>query len=179
MIDVKTLKRLKQLGKRTPDIKWRCAVMAIDWQVRKHAPAWLRLAGLTAYADELAELPEITDFAQCSLIMPALNDVRCKVDAVWAAARYGAGHNTRHGWDAAAVGWEIAGTVIRASWDSDKHTVWVLGITASDAVGNVAWSAAGIGASMAAEDVLDQTASDIQQSAHDLVHRMIAVRSVV
>ncbi len=42
----------------------RRATMATDWLIRVHTPAWLRLAGLTAQADVLAALPEITDFAK-------------------------------------------------------------------------------------------------------------------
>jgi hypothetical protein len=65
----------------------RRATMAADWLVRVHAPAWLRLAGLTAHADTLAELPEITDFATCPSLMPILDAARKDADAAWAAAR--------------------------------------------------------------------------------------------
>ena len=50
----------------------RRATMAADWLVRMHTPAWLRLAGLTAQADALANFPEITDFAQTPSIMGPL-----------------------------------------------------------------------------------------------------------
>src|SRR6185312_7529546 len=50
----------------------RRALMAADWLVRVHTPAWLRLAKLDAHADALASLPEIIDMAQCPSLMPAL-----------------------------------------------------------------------------------------------------------
>ncbi len=56
----------------TPAIEQRRATMAADWLIREHTPAWLRLAGLTTQADALSSLPEITNFAQCPSLMPAL-----------------------------------------------------------------------------------------------------------
>jgi hypothetical protein len=68
----------------------RRATMAADWMVRVHTPAWLRLAGLTAQADALANLPEITDFAATpSLRGPleaAKRDAAAARAAAWAAA---------------------------------------------------------------------------------------------
>lgn len=65
----------------TPEIEQRRAVMAADWLIRSHAPAWLRLAGLTQQADALASLPEITDFLQCPSLMPALEAARADASA--------------------------------------------------------------------------------------------------
>lgn len=69
----------------------RRATMATDWLVRVHTPAWLRLAGLTAQADTLASLPEITDFAKTPGIMPTLEAVRKDAAAAGAAAWDAAG----------------------------------------------------------------------------------------
>jgi hypothetical protein len=52
------------------------ALMAADWLTRVHAPAWLRLAGLTAQADRLAGLPEITAMAQYLALRAPLEAVR-------------------------------------------------------------------------------------------------------
>ena len=44
--------------------------MAADWSVRIHTPAWQRLAGLSAHADALAALSEITSLAQAPSMWP-------------------------------------------------------------------------------------------------------------
>ena len=97
----------------TPEIEQRRAVMAADWLIRSHTPVWLRLAGLSRQADALASLPEITDFLQCSSLMPALEaaqeDAGAARDAAWAAAR-----------DAArgAAGAAAGAAVWDAAWDA-------------------------------------------------------------
>ena len=79
----------------TPEVEQRRATMAADWLVRVHTPAWLRLAKLDAQAAALEALPEITDFAQCPSLMPALQAARTDAaaarDAAWAAAGAAAG----------------------------------------------------------------------------------------
>ena len=64
----------------------RRALMAADWLVREHTPAWLRAAGLTAHADTLAALPEITDMAQVPSIRGAIEAARRDADAARDAA---------------------------------------------------------------------------------------------
>ena len=76
----------------------RRATMAADWLVRIYTPAWLRLAGLTAHADALANLPEITDFRKTPALMPALRAAQKDAAAAGAAA-----------WDAAGAAWDAAG----------------------------------------------------------------------
>ena len=71
-------------------LETRRATMAADWLVREHTPAWLRLAGLTAQADALSSLPEITDFAAAPAAAPAAEaSLRAAFSAgiVWDAAR--------------------------------------------------------------------------------------------
>jgi len=130
----------------TPSVEQRRATMAADWLVRVHTPAWLRLAGLTVRADALAGLPEITDFAQCPWLMPALNAVRTDADAAgdaaWAAAGAAAGAAA---WDAA---WSAARVAARAAaWDAAGDAVWA---AAGAAAGAAAWAAAGAAAGAAA-----------------------------
>ena len=85
----------------------RRATMAVDWLIRVHAPAWLRLAGLTADADALAGLPEITDFAKTPSIMEPLKaaqDQRIKRTGRRMGRRTGRRMGRRMGtpaWDAA------------------------------------------------------------------------------
>jgi hypothetical protein len=66
------------------------AWLATDWLVRVHAPAWLRLAGLTDQADTLVSMQPVNP-ATCSHILPALRAVRSDAcaarDAAGAAAR--------------------------------------------------------------------------------------------
>jgi hypothetical protein len=64
----------------------RRSLMAADWLVRTHAPAWLNLAGLTAHADALAELPEITDIAHVPSIRGPIAAARHDASAAWADA---------------------------------------------------------------------------------------------
>ena len=75
----------------TKAVERRRAMMAVDWLIREHTPAWLRLAGLTRQADALASLPEITDTAQCPLLMLMLDAVRKDANAAWDAAGVAAG----------------------------------------------------------------------------------------
>jgi hypothetical protein len=89
------------------------SLMAADWLVREHTPAWLRLAGLIDHADTLAALPEIADMAQVPSIRGALEaarrDAAAARAAAWAAARDAA-------WDAAgAVALAVALDAARAA----------------------------------------------------------------
>ncbi len=70
LVDDEKRQSLKQyipslIGTRGSDaLENRRALIAADWLVRTHTPAWLRLAGLTVQADALSSLPEITSLAQ-------------------------------------------------------------------------------------------------------------------
>jgi len=103
----------------------RRAMMAADWYIRVQAPAWLRLAGLTKQSDDLASLPEITDFLTCPSLMPVLNAVRDDASAAESAAE------------------------------------------------SAAWAATESAAESAARSALDKTRLELQQSALELVNRMI------
>jgi hypothetical protein len=78
------------------ELEERRALVATDWLVRIHSPAWLRLAGLTAEAAALETLPEITSMAQIPSIRGTIEsaaaaawaaDAAAARDAAWAAAR--------------------------------------------------------------------------------------------
>jgi hypothetical protein len=71
----------------TPAVEQKRATMSADWLIRTYTPAFLRLAKLDKQADLLASLPEITDFAQCPSLVPALNAVRDDAAAARDAAR--------------------------------------------------------------------------------------------
>ncbi len=126
-------------------VEQRRATMAADWLIRVHTPAWLRLAKLTEQADLLASLPEITDFANCPSLMPALTAVRKDAAAARAAARAAAGAAAR----------AAAGAAARA------------------AAGDAARAAAGDAARAAARDALQPVVEELQPLALDLINRMI------
>jgi hypothetical protein len=156
----------------------RRSLMAADWLVREHTPAWLRLAGLTEHADALAGLPEITSLAQVRNIGPAIDAARRDAAAARAAAGAAAG-------DAAGdAAWEAAGAAaLEAAWDAARaaarDAAWA---AARDAAWAAAWAAAreaardaaGDAAGDAARAKLNPTQEALQQSALALVERMIA-----
>ena len=137
------------------------ALMAADWLVRVHTPAWLRLAKLDASADALSALPEIVAFAQ-------IPSVRGPIKAAHrdaAAARAAAG----------VAAWAAAGDVAwDAAWDAARAAAWDAAMAAARAAaGDVAGAAAGAAARAAAGVALKETRLALQRSAADLVNRMI------
>jgi hypothetical protein len=105
----------------TKAIELKRGLMAADWLIRVHTPAWLRLAGLVKQAENLEQLPEITAMRQ----FPSLKG---PIEAVRQDAR-----------------------------------------AARDAAGAAAWDAAGA----AAWAALAPTITKLQQSALELIDRMI------
>jgi hypothetical protein len=104
----------------------RRSLMAADWLVRVHTPAWLRLAGLVKQAESLEQLPEIVSMKQIPSIKGPIETVRQNAVAAGAAARV------------------------------------------------AAWAAAGYAAVAAATKKLAPTVAKLQDSALQLVERMIA-----
>jgi len=180
----------------------RRALMAADWLIRTHPPAWLRLAGLTKQADTLSSLPEITSMDQVPSMRGPIEAARKDAAAAWDAARDAA-------WDAAwaaarDAAWDAAWAAARdaardavgaAAWDAARAAVgaavgdaaraaardaaWDAAWDAvGDAVGAAAWDAAWAAARDAAWDAaraaLSDTKKELQQSAFALVERMIA-----
>jgi len=145
----------------TPEVEHRRATMAADWLIRVQTPAWLRAAKLEQQAAALEALPEITDSALCTSLMPTLQAVRSDAaaawDAAWAAAGGAAGGAARAAARAAAgdAAWDAAGA---AAWDA-------------------AWAAARAAAWDAAGDALAPVVTRLQASASDLVRAMAEVRS--
>jgi hypothetical protein len=126
--------------KSTPEVEERRSLIAADWLVRTHTPAWLRLAGLNAQADALSGLPEIISMAQVPSIRGPIEAARRDAAAAGAAARAAA-------WAAAgAAAWAAAGA---AAWDA-----------AMAAAGDAAWDAAGAAARAAAGDAAGDAAWD-------------------
>ena len=64
----------------------RRSLIAADWLVRVHTPAWLRLAGLTVQADALASLLQITSMDQIPSIKGPIEFARDNASVAWIAA---------------------------------------------------------------------------------------------
>ncbi len=151
----------KTIGTANPALDERRSYMAVDWFIRVHTPAWLKLAGLKDQAAFIESLPEITGFAQIPSIRAPLEAVRQDAAAAraaaWAAARDAA-------WAAAwAAAWDAARDAARdAAWDAAGAAA---GDAARDAAGDAAWAA------------LKPTVAELQQSAVSLVERMCALEA--
>jgi hypothetical protein len=174
----------------------RRAALAADWLVRVHAPAWLRLAGLTTQAQALASLPEIVDFANTARLFGPLEAAQKHAAAARDAIRDA-------GWDvdlgatldaASASAWAVARA---ADWvaGGDIHwavaanaawvTAWAAAETAAaeamkaklEPVGWAAnaanWAAVKTAATEAIKAKLEPARLELQKSALALVERMI------
>jgi hypothetical protein len=174
----------------------RRALVAADWLVRVHTPAWLRLAGLTAPASDLESLPEIKSMAHVPSITPAIEAARragaAAGDAAWAARRA-----ADAAWDAA---WDVAGDVAgdvawaarraaaaartaagaaawdaagAAAWDAARATAWD---AARAAAGAAAWAAAWDAAWAAAGDALKPIVEALQATVPALIEKMLVMQ---
>jgi hypothetical protein len=164
----------------TPQVEERRSLMAADWLVRVHTPAWLRLAGLIKNAESLESLPEITAMAQIPSIKGPLEMARTDAaaagaaagDAAWAAAGDAA-------WAAAwAAAGDAAGAAARAAagaaaWAAAGAAAWA---AAWAAAGAAAWAAAWAAAGDAAGDALKPTVLKLQATIPALIKKMIAAQ---
>jgi hypothetical protein len=147
------------------------SLMAADWLIRVHTPAWLRLAGLTAQADRIAGLPEITAIAQYPALRAPLEAVREDASAAESAVRSAAWSAAESAVESAARGaaWSAARGAVEsaarsAAWGAARGAAWG---AAESAVRSAAWSAA--------QAKLAPTLAELQLSALALVERMISV----
>jgi hypothetical protein len=170
---------VKTIGTRgSKELEKRRSLMAADWLIRTHAPAWLRLAKLDAQADLIAGLPEITDMAQYPSLRAPLEAVRKDAAAAWDAAGDAAWDAAGDAaWDAARAAawdaaWDAAGD---AAWDAARAAAWDAAWDAArDAAGDAARAAAWDAAWDAAGDALKPTQTLLQASAGELIERMCA-----
>ena len=156
--------------------------LCLDWQIRTFLPAWLRLAGLTEEAERVAELESIVDLKTAKTAGPIVREARTKADAARAAAWAAA-------WDAAgAAAWDAAGAAARdAAWAAAWAAAWdaagdaagdAARDAAGDAAGDAARDAAWAAAWAAAGDVLAPTVRELQESALDLLDRMLPTETI-
>lgn len=148
-----------------PSLAKRRSLMAADWLIRVHTPAWLRLAKLITQADALEALPELTSMAQIPSIRGAVDDACTAAVAAWDAAKDNWDNwDNWDAWgarDARDVTWEAAMDAGRGAWDA-----------AVDATVNAAWDAAK-DAKGVAWDALRPTREMLIKSAGELVERML------
>jgi hypothetical protein len=151
--------------------------LALDWLVRTFTPAWLDLAGLAESAGELRGLRRIVDLTVAEAAGPVVRASGAKAAAAGAAAGDAA-------WDAAgdAAGAAAGAAARDAAWDAARAAAWD---AAGDAAGDAAWAAAGAAARDAARDAawdaaraaawdaLSPTVAMLQDSAFDLLDRML------
>ena len=130
------------------------AWLATDWLAREFAPAWLDLAGLGEHAGRLRALDALTSTELAERALPIIQEAR----EASAAAR--------------AAAWDAAGAAAR---DAAGAAAWA---AARDAAWDAAWDAARAAAGDAAGAALAPTVKTLQQSALQLVDRMIAVGQV-
>ncbi|KKN33956.1 hypothetical protein LCGC14_0798740, partial [marine sediment metagenome] len=128
----------------SPKASERRAWMALDWLVREHMVAWLRLAKLDDHADAFVAMPEIVSVSTLDV---------SKIDAAWDAA----------GDAAADAAGDAAGAVARAA-------AWSAEAAARAAAGDAAWAAA----RDAAGDAAGAAARDAARDAAGAVARAVA-----
>ena len=177
----------------------RRAMMAADWLVRVHTPAWLRLAKLIVHAEALEGLPEITSMEQVPSIQGLIELSRRAAEAAWLAAKTAAWDDLPGGfWSDIEVALDGPSAYVgglkavrtnsawiarwRAAVDAARSTA---GEAARDATWgvnrNVSWHPAWIAAWAACYDAaqaaaladLKPTQERLQDSARDLLVRMI------
>jgi hypothetical protein len=147
-------------SKSTPEVERRRADMAADWFIRVYTPTWLGMVdGLKPEAEKLRALAPLSDRASFEAAVPVVKEAQRSSAAAWDAA-----------WDAAsAAAWAAAWAAASAA--------------ARDAAWAAAWDAASAAASAAARDAASAAAKkkfepitlDLQQSALELVDRMLAI----
>jgi len=145
------------------------AWLATDWLVRVFTPAWLRKAGLTAEADALLALPELTSAELARSAQPIIEAAQKKAYAAWAAAGDAAGDAARD-----------------AAWAAARDAAWA---AAGDAAGDAytktkgGYDAKYRAARKAADEVLKplyaETIVELRESALALFDRMIDARAGV
>ena len=137
-------------------VEKRRAYLALDWLVRVHTPAWFDLTpSLAPHAAALRALPEVVD-------PHTVQEANAVLQAAWDAASAAA-------WDASAR--EAASASAReaareAASASARDAAWDAAWDAASAAGNATWAAAGV--------ALHPTVETLQQSALDLLDRMLA-----
>jgi len=155
------------------------AWMAVDWACRTLAPRWLVAAGLADVALTLSSANSVTDEQAVDAILPLLREGLRQARDARAAAEIGAGDAAEIAAGAAAeiAAGDAARAAVRAA--AGYAAGYAAESAAEIAAGDAAWAAwaAGAAARAAAESAaraaLRPVVMELQQSALDLLERMI------
>jgi hypothetical protein len=172
------------------EIELKRAYLAVDWVIRVMSPTWLELAGLTEQATLLRELSEVTDEASARLARAAANQAykaaSRRRDERWAELRQKYAYAYADAADAAAY----AAADAAAAYADAAAAYADAAYAAADAAAAYAYAADAAAAYAAGKPLtaearaklradvrerLQPTVEQLQQSAVDLVERMIAL----
>jgi hypothetical protein len=154
--------------------------LALDWFLRVMTPAWLDLVEeLQPHAATMRAAAPVVDLASARTFAPAAAAVRAAAwDAAWAAGAAATDAVRTAAWAAvtdavrAAAGDAARAAAIAAVTDAVRAAATDL---VRAAAGDAARAAASAAASAAAWDALRSTVERLQQSAVDLLERMIGL----
>ncbi len=158
-----------------PEADQRRAWLATDWLVRTFTVAWLRKAGLTARADDLAALAEISSTEIAKASQATIEAARKEADVAGEAAAATAG----------ATAWAAAWATARAAASSAWDAAWAAASAAASSARAAAWATAAQydAAYTATRPLLDEafaeTQAELTESAFALLDRMIDVGAAV
>ena len=143
------------------------AWMATDWLVRECAPAYLRLAGLTEYAEKLERLAALTTAKRAEKAQPTISAASKASAAARAAAGDAAGAAAGDAaraaaWDAARAAAGAAAGAAASKTKGGYHAKYAAARKAADAV-------------FAEHDLFGDTTKALRTSALLLLDRMIEV----
>jgi len=180
------------------------AWMALDWLIRVHTVAWLKLAGdeCVMYAKKLQALPTIMNLSSTRDAQEIIIAAQSAADAAWDRAWQptalisttwitGAAWDTTRAAGTAALTAELtvagfasveiewttarmaAWAAATVTWTAARVAAWTAAREAVETVVKPTWTAAREAAWVAAWAKLELTAQELQESTHDLFHRMI------
>ena len=185
-----------------PDADKRAAYMCVDWIVRVHTPAFLRLAGLGQHADALARADEIVDIETTDRVAARIKDAEAAASAAVDTVVDAAADSTTGSAAASATAHRAADAAARSAGRSgrlgstapDRLSGWsavraaaesAVRTTAYSAAYSATWSAAFSAAhtavtdpsadTAAAQERFAATVTAMDASAVGLLDRMIAV----
>jgi hypothetical protein len=164
----------KLVGSRGDDAtEERRAYMALDWLVRAHLPAWLDLTPiLREHAAALRALPEILDADIARTAARVVDAAGAVAGAAARATAWTAAWDAA--WDAArAAAWTAARSAAWSAVGAAGHPAAAAEVAADAAAWATAWAVAWSVAESAGSDALRPTTEALQQSALELLNRML------
>ncbi len=157
--------------------------MALDWLIRSATPAWLELAGLAQHAVALRNLAPIVDMVSATNareVVYAANDAAndaayAAASAAARAAAYAAANAAAYAAARAAASAAARAAASAAAYAAAYAAANAAANDAANAAAYAANAAAYAAANAAANAKLQPTVEQLQQSAFDLLDRMVAL----